>query len=301
MPRHLRYRIGDTTVAVSSLDVPLEPERFDEYLPFLAATGSGSGDADLAIDVRLGTPALPTGARPLMAAGESWSAHERGGDLLIVAHVEPPAARPEWLAEVHAGRRRATLTSGETFLVGEGAARRLAAPFRYPLDQILLSMALAGKALIVHAAGVQIGGGGLLLAGPSGAGKTTIARICAAAGHAVLSDDRVIVSRSPAGWRMHGTPWPGEGRFAENRGVPLAGVAFLARGEANRLTPLAPAALARGLAPLATIPWFDREARDRCLDLLDALARAVPASEFAFRPEPGAAVTLAAEFAPLRR
>jgi hypothetical protein len=296
VPGLLRYRIGGASLAVISPDAPLLPEGFSEYLPFLTP-GDRAGAADIAIEVRLGLPALPAAARPLMEAGEAWAAHELGGEILIAPRIDPPSARPEWLAAVRADRRRTTLTCGETLLVDDGGQRLLAPPIHYPLDQVLLSLGLAGEALIVHAAGVQIGEGGVLLAGPSGSGKTTIAGICAAAGHAVLSDDRVILRRSPAGWLIYGTPWPGEGGYAENRGVPLAAVIFLAKGGDNALAPLPAAALARRLPPLSSIPWFDPKARALCLDLLDSLAGAVPAHGFVFRPDATAAGALRAAFA----
>jgi hypothetical protein len=231
-----------------------------------------------------------------MEGGDAWRAYGLADGLWIAPRAFAPARGPDWVAAIANDRRRVTLTCAATLLVGEGAQRRLAAPVRYPLDQILLSLALAGDGLIVHAAAVQFGAGALLLAGSSGAGKTTIARICAAAGRPVLSDDRVIVRRSPKGWLAYGTPWPGEGKFAENRGLPLAAVVFLARGAGSRLAALPPQALARRLTPLATIPWFDPAARSGCLDLLADLAGAVPVHELAFRPDAGAERALSTAF-----
>lgn len=276
-------------------------ERYPDYLPFLAAGDAAAGEATVAIEARVGEPSLPPGARLLLEAGEAWRVHELEGVLFVAPPVAAIAAHPEWVAAVAPDRRHVTLTCARTLLAGEGAQRRLAAPVRYPLDQILLSLALAGEGLIVHAAAVQFGAGALVLAGASGAGKTTIARICAAAGRPVLSDDRVIIRRAPQGWLAWGTPWPGEGKFAGNRGVPLAGVVLLARGDESRLAPLPPSALARRLTPLATIPWFDPGARSRCLDLLVDLAGAIPAHELAFRPDAGAEQALASAIPPCPR
>jgi hypothetical protein len=296
VPASRRYLIGGACVVVSSPDAPLLEERYPDYLPFLAAGDAAAGEAAVAIEARVGAPSLPPGARLLLEAGEAWSAHELAGTLFLAPPVFAPAAHPEWVAAVAPDRRRVTLTCAATLLAGEGERRRLAAPIRYPLDQILIALALAGEGLIVHAAAVQFGAGAVVLAGASGAGKTTIARICAAAGRPVLSDDRVIIRRSPQGWMAYGTPWPGEGKFAENRGLPLGGVVFLARGDESGLAPLPPSALARRLTPLATIPWFDPASRSRCLDLLADLASAVPVHELAFRPDAGAELALAADF-----
>lgn len=287
-----RYVIGGACIAISSPDAPLTAERDGDYLPFVSHECHAGGDADIAVDVRLGDPALPPGAHRAMEAGEAWTAHELGGECFIAPHIAPPASRLEWLLAVHPGRRRATLTCSAALLTGP--ERLLAAPIRYPLDQILLSLGLAGEGLIMHAAAVQFGGSALVLAGPSGAGKTTIARICAAAGRAVLSDDRVVIRRSPAGWLVYGTPWPGEGRYAENRGLPLAAVIFLVKGGENLVAPLPPSSLARRLTPLASIPWFDPDARGRCLDLLASLAGAVPVHELVFSADAGAERALAA-------
>lgn len=58
----------------------------------------------------------------------------------------------------------------------------------------------------IHAAGVVIDGTAVLLAGPSGSGKSSLALAAAARALAVLSDDTVYVQREP-GLRVWG--WPG--------------------------------------------------------------------------------------------
>jgi hypothetical protein len=64
-------------------------------------------------------------------------------------------------------------------------------PFREALlweSPSAIAMVLAGD-LALHAASVDVGGGGLLISGPGGAGKTTLAAAFHAAGHRLLSDD----------------------------------------------------------------------------------------------------------------
>lgn len=295
-PGALAYRIGGFGVAVLSPELPLAPETDPDYLPFLESPGDAP--AAVRVELRPGEPALPPGAQHLLDAGESWQAHRRDGRLLISPRFEPPAAGPDWVAAVDADRTRVTVTCGPALASGTGALQRLHSPFHYPLDQILLALALAGDALIVHAAGVEAAAGGVALPGASGAGKTTISRLFAAAGRAVLSDDRVLIVRAAAGWRVYGTPWPGEGRFVVNRGAPLASLAFLARGDANRVRPVGAAELARRLLPLASVPWFDGEASGRCLDLVARLAGEVPARELAFVPGPLAVAALEDALAP---
>lgn len=64
---------------------------------------------------------------------------------------------------------------------------------------VLGELALARGWLLLHAAGVGWRGGGLLLPGPSGVGKTTIYQAAAAMGWPVLADDLVWVQPRPAG------------------------------------------------------------------------------------------------------
>ena len=87
---------------------------------------------------------------------------------------------------------------------------------------------------------------------------------------------------------MFGTPWPGEGRFAENRSVPLAAIVFLTKGEENRLEPLQRASAVRRLLPVLSLPWFDQELANRSLDFCTELTARVSSHELIFRPDPGA-------------
>jgi hypothetical protein len=160
-------------------------------------------------------------------------------------------------------------------------------PFSYPFDQLLVVHALgvAGGALM-HAAAIAGRDGALLVAGPSGTGKTTMSRATAELGAHVLSDERTIARPDGSGgWLLGGTPWPGEGGFAENRSVPLRGLILLEQAERDDLQPLSPA---RALALLYRChfpPLWDPRAAERTLGHLERLVREVPA--FLFRNKKG--------------
>jgi hypothetical protein len=154
-------------------------------------------------------------------------------------------------------------------------------PFQYPIDQLLVVHALgvAGGALM-HAASIAGRDGALLVAGPSGAGKTTMSRAAGALGAHVLSDERTVVRPSPAGWLVGGTPWPGEGGYAENRSVPLQRIILLEQADRDELVPVS---AARALALLYRChfpPLWDPVAAERTLDHLATLVRQVPAFVF---------------------
>jgi hypothetical protein len=140
----------------------------------------------------------------------------------------------------------------------------------------------------MHAAAIAGCDGGFLVAGPSGAGKTTLSRAAAAAGGRVLSDERTVVRRDAGGWVLGGTPWPGEGGFAENRSVPLRGLILLEQADRDELSPISPA---RALALLYRChfpPVWDPAAAERTLGHLERLVREVPAFLYRNRKSPDA-------------
>ena len=73
-------------------------------------------------------------------------------------------------------------------------------------------LALNNQGIFTHSVGVrEKDGGGLLFAGESGAGKSTIARLWHRNSNAtVLNDDRIIVRRKDGRFFIYGSPWHGE-------------------------------------------------------------------------------------------
>ena len=82
--------------------------------------------------------------------------------------------------------------------------------FTIPLAELLKREGL----YMVHAAGVADAGQGLLIAGESGAGKTTLAIALLRAGFGFMSDDTLLLARA--------APSPQAGHGAETRGVSPA-------------------------------------------------------------------------------
>lgn len=133
-----------------------------------------------------------------------WSSHETG-----VARPDHPWPWPQGMAVsgdgaivVHADRWSVTaLDRSEGSVVGHrSSAAGLAAHERAkPFPEILAVRLLDLGLLKVHAGAVGRGGAVVLIAGGSGAGKSTAALACASAGLTYLGDDQVAL-------RLAGTP-----------------------------------------------------------------------------------------------
>jgi len=158
----------------------------------------------------------------------------------------------------------------------------------YPLDELLWIHRLAqGEGVEVHACGVVAPDGrGFLLAGHSGAGKSTSARLWAEhSGARVLSDDRIILRRENGRVRMYGTPWHGDAGIAEAAACPLDAILVLAHAESNVLQPLGPATVSAELFVRSFVPHHSPDGVSFVLGFYDRLTREVPCYEFSFVPD----------------
>jgi len=202
--------------------------------------------------------------------------HEMSDDLHFVARCASSVATGD------PARRLATIRATRA-LVAQRAKFRTEM-----LEAVVLALLSCYDRHPVHAAAVARRGHALLLAAPSGTGKSTIAYLCHAAGLDLLGDDHVRVQLAPS-LRIWG--WPGRVRLLAETATALgmarlpvelangkrkavidatrdvsasrlvandATVCVLARdGGPLSLEPLPPASLARALdAQLA--PGFDR-------------------------------------------
>jgi hypothetical protein len=144
-------------------------------------------------------------------------------------------------------------------------------------------------AVLLHAAGAVRAGRGYVFFGPSGAGKTTTARLSLAAGCTVLSDDLVILKKSGGGWQVCGVPFRGELPEAPrtNLSAPAAGLFVLVKHPEHQV---APAPFAEAVARLAAcVPFvMRRPAGARAVAAIcGELAAAVPVHYLRFRRDPG--------------
>jgi hypothetical protein len=183
------------------------------------------------------------------------------------------------------------LTRGEAILdptvFGSGGSPF---PLSDPLHEIWTSFLLMrGRGLLVHACGVLRGDGVHLFVGRSGAGKTTMARLLAAAGAGeILSDDRLVVRPRDDGFEAWGTPWRGVPDLSSAAGGGLASVSFLVQADESRRVALGPEEAAARLFDACCLVGWPREGIGYVLGTTAGVAERVPCHELRFLPEPSA-------------
>jgi len=98
---------------------------------------------------------------------------------------------------------------------------------------------LLNEALLLHSAGMELGGKGFLFVGQSGAGKSTISRLLRNYGE-IYSDDLVAVDLSKEDTQILSTPFRGEETIWVGRqtGTRLVRVFFLIKSDKNEIVPV---------------------------------------------------------------
>lgn len=147
-----------------------------------------------------------------------WSEHESVADRRTAAtgvagvKVESAAVTGH-VRLTYADGARFVLDAGGTriwVLPAEGMSRESAST--YLVNPVLAYCARLRGAHSLHAAGIVIDDGAVLLLGPSGAGKSTLAYGLATRGHALLTDDVAVVEPRPSWSVQPGYPrlrlWP---------------------------------------------------------------------------------------------
>ena len=284
-------RVGGIAFEVAS-SRPFDDTRTPAYADFLRREAE-DGEPRIAVTLEPGEARIPDGASLSFDTGSSWLSYAlEDGDRVIALALAEARDKPLLTARFGSEVASVVVTWSADFLV-EG---RLTNPICYPLDQLLLMQRLAREGgAIVHCALIELDGGVVICPGVSGAGKTTLTRQLAHdADLRVLSDDRAVIRRSPQGHKAWGTPWPGEGGFAVNRGLPLKGIGFIEHRETPMTAPISPSEAIHRLVQVASVPWFDRETGPQVFDGLAELCGRVPVFRLGVPAHPSATLAVRA-------
>ncbi len=279
VPR-LSLNIGGVGFVLSSAEPTLQ-------LTFDAPTGRFLAPADgpaFHLEVRRGNLGSDPAGTLVFEDDRDWRLTRVGADWVFDFFTPLNGSRPFRRARVSELTLSGEIVFDARYL---GDAPEVDA-LQYPLAELLVIRRLAASGgVLLHACGlVEADGCGIVLAGRSGDGKTTSARLWSAEPDVqILSDDRIIVRPADGGFRMFGTPWHGEAGFAANAEASLAGVFILEHGGASFAEPLRPETAVATLLPRCFPPFEDRVGVERVLDSLSALAASVPCFRLPFTPD----------------
>lgn len=157
-----------------------------------------------------------------------------------------------------------------------------------PLSQLLILPPLArADGFLLHACGAIVNGKAFVFPGHSGDGKTTLARMLAAEGLELLSDERIAIRKQEGGFMVYGTPWPGEGNVVSSAAYPLAGVYVLCKAGEHRIRSVPPSTAVAKLLARSIVPYYFPEETAGIVRLAHEVATAVPLADLDFSLEPG--------------
>ncbi len=242
------------------------------------------GDIRLTVDLADLRSEAECKTEPLFDGGDLWKLFDADGSLEYRFFSPIYGAGPYKKAVIEA-----SLRSGRILLERSVFAdAKTVDPFEHPLTELLLSRRLCdGTGCEVHACGVVTDDGrGFLFPGQSGAGKSTIARLFEQDSRfTVLSDERLVIRRSPDGMRMYGTPWHGDGGMALPDNAPLTHIFFLVHAGDNQVGRLSPGTAAARLFACGFPPFYHPRSLDFMLGFYESAIQSVTFGEFAFLPD----------------
>ena len=283
----LNIVIADIHFRISSEAMPLlQLANRKTYGPFIT-DAIPSGEGALSIEVRLEIKDFPATGQltEVFETPDAWSMLRDGDRYFWIDIPASSGGKPDCMVCFNRRPEKVTVYCGESFITEVSGKKMLMNPISYPLDQLLLMYALAGReGACIHATAVDLSGKGYLFPGRSGAGKSTISRSFASKKRSVLSDDRVVVRKIGPTFRCFGTPWAGDAEIAQNRSLPLHGICFIHHGNENRLETIKPVEAFERLMPVTSIPWYDEKVMPDILSFCEDMVTNVPVYDLYFRP-----------------
>ncbi|HLD82526.1 MAG TPA: radical SAM protein [Candidatus Omnitrophota bacterium] len=254
------YKIADITIQLES-DLPIDDETFR---PKFKQFQTNSPDKDMiSITHHFSLPDLNRKDLGLEVYRKPpWAIYKKGNSWVYLgispADGDNSLHRVVVFNQDHS-RARIYNDTEKTFLKGGLHSLTL-----FPTDQIILARILADRqGFYLHSCGVNFNGRGLLFAGHSEAGKSTMATMLKPEAE-ILCDDRMIIRKNSDGFMIYGTWSHGDVPDVSVNSAPLKAILFLEKAKDNMLIPLtdkkeiAKRLLGCLIRPFVTNDWWEK-------------------------------------------
>lgn len=164
-----------------------------------------------------------------------------------------------------------------SYLSEELMAERREAGFLFPNYLALEHLFYRFGGLFLHSSHVNMGGRALLFSAPSGTGKTTQATLWEKhRGTRVVNGDKALLRSADGVWTANGWPVCGSSQVCHDESMPIRAIVMLSQGKENAIERLAPFAAFSQIYSQITINFWNRDAQQRAMDLIEQLVTQVP-------------------------
>lgn len=277
---HRRYfRIADITIQVES-DLPIKEDTFHPKFKHFEVEGP-SRDI-ITIRHRFSLPDIDGKNLGVEVYRKPpWVIYKKDTSWIYlgISRTKPDKSL-HCIAVFNSDHTRARIYSDkeETFLKGNLDSLTL-----FSNDQTLLACILADRqGCYLHSCGVNFAGKGLLFAGQSEAGKSTMATMLKGKAE-ILCDDRMIIRKSQTDFRIYGTWSHSDVSDVSAASAPLRALLFLKKSKENRVVPLNDKReITKQLLSCVIKPFVTKDWWEKTLSLIEEIGRVVPCYELYF-------------------
>ena len=132
-------------------------------------------------------------------------------------------------------------------------------------------------ALVLHCAYMQREGEAILFSAPSGTGKTTQATLWEKhRSTRVVNGDKSLLRFVDGVWTANGWPVCGSSGVCHDESMPIRAIVMLSQGKENAIERLTPFAAFSQIYSQITVNFWNRDAQQRAMDLIERLVTQVP-------------------------
>lgn len=269
MQKELKVGIADIVISVIFEDKNQRSEIGESYKYFLT-----NSKPDISLYTHYGYIPKSKLGEKVFDTGTTWSFYQNNGKYILKTSSKAVILESDFKC-------------GDIYIRAQGRKRKVEYPLNYPLGEVLMINLLAQKrGVMIHSCGVSDKGQGLLFAGTSQMGKSTIANLWKNEnGGTLLSDDRIIIRKKNARFWIYGTPWHGDAKVCSPERAALERIFFLKHAKDNNIRKITQMEAMSRLIVCSFPTFWDKKGMEFTLKFCAELAKRIPCYELGFVPD----------------